>query len=811
MSTEFKKYILITAELANSEVGVCFQNLGFELISTHSKEIRYSFVIDNVYPELKNVPRMQINESISDELKPMVCGRINKEMFDCEQGRALLSSYFHDALEFDLVDRYSKDMSNIYSIKIHEHLNMGYFVDSVVIEAYKAKFDISDMRAYLNTALSFSFKKVESNANTMPVDMSFSHNGEAFAVQISILCDKWNGISEIESYVNELTQFCNYFDTTYFNRTNRLTISALFFKNSSLKSAKANFFTEVVKRSPEVETKRHEASDIYSGLVFNEPIRYQAPRPAVIDPATKLLIARKFSHFIKDYRQRIEDPPIPLGRLLVDDVINYLAHYPKQDDLQDIDSEVKHLIFKILMNDHFSNEIDDFVQVITDSYPHAVIREIQKIMGDRGLEDIENIITGQSLKPEDGFITRVRGNSGEKGKSDLKRIIGADSNSISDNDLWEIRKAQLNIKDHLQPILSTSSEDSDKVENLDTHNKEKLEEVFSNNFLNPHGTADVVKEKLESQLNHFKKIMYKLKKEILKLQSEKLAKEEADKNKEIVDYHNVLRVKSSMERSLETIKNKDYLIEKMKKEFDQFIKNKDQNIEALEQKLLSTQGNHQDTLNTPDLEKVDKLENENKTLNFKLDLANKKVNIVTEKMNQREAVINAKSLREIEALKDNLKVAQSIIDEMKIEKAKLEMRISDDQEQQKMSKVEIGTNKDDEDKDGVIQALNIEKKALEEKFRTQGFELKKVEQKLKFSLSRLESATKKSPAANSNLKSPEAYAKQLDQASTRMAEVTAEVLEKRREIVKVKQENSMMSTKITELEKKLLYLEKKIA
>lgn len=830
MSTDLKKKILITAELASSPVGVFFQDLGFELDYKYVEGSEYHFVIDSACPEVKNVPRLQMSESLSAELHPLVCGRINKEMFDSEQGRALLSSYFHDALEFDLVDRYSKEMSNIYSIKIHEYLNLGYFIDSIVIEAYKAKFDISALRSYLNTALNFSFKKVESSSSTMPVDVSYSHNGEAFAVQISLLCDEWKGVPEVESCIDEFTSLTNYFDITYFHKTNRLTLSALVFKNPALKSAKANFFTEVVRRSADAEIRKPVASDIYSGLVFNEPVRYQALRQVITDPATKLVIARKFAHFIKDYRQRIEDPPIPLGKLLIDDVINYLAHYPKQEELQDVDSEVKHFIFKLLMNDRFSNDVDDFVQVVMDSYPHGVVREIQKIMGDKGLEDIESIIAGQPLKAEDGFITRVRGSSGENSRPDFQRVSGSDTAAMSDNDLWELRKSQLNMKDHTHDhtdahsTQSATSEESPsenerwKIQDLNNAltaeaalEKEKLEAEFSQKILNQQKSSDLVKEKLESQMDRIKKIMYQLKKEILKLQAEKIAREEADRNKKNTDAQDVLRMKSSMERSLETIKNKDYAIEKMKKDFEQFIKSKDQRIEMLEQRISSMKNDQSHPREASNDDKMEKLEHENKSLQFKLELANKKVNIVTEKMGQREIDMNAKREREIETLKGNLKLAQSIIEEMKIEKAKLESRAHEDREQLKKNKEEVVIKKSDDDKDGVIQALTAERKGLEEKFRAQAIELKKAEQKLKYTLSQLESSNKKKPAVNPNLKSAEVLSKQLEQASARMAEATAEVIEKRREIVKVKQENSMMSAKITELEKKLANLDKKVA
>jgi chromosome segregation ATPase len=270
-------------------------------------------------------------------------------------------------------------------------------------------------------------------------------------------------------------------------------------------------------------------------------------------------------------------------------------------------------------------------------------------------------------------------------------------------------------------------------------------------------------------------------------------------------------MKSLMERSLETIKNKDYAIEKMKKDFEQFIKSKDQKIEALEQRINSMKNDQSQSREISNDSKVEKLENENKSLHFKLELANKKVSIVTEKMGQREIDINAKRERDIEALKGNLKIAHSIIEEMKMEKAKLESRAHEDHEQLKKNKEEVVIKKSDDEKDSIIQVLSADRKGLEEKLRAQGIELKKAEQKLKYTLSQLESANKKKPAVNPNLKSAEVLSKQLEQASSRMAEATAEVIEKRREIVKVKQENSMMSAKISELEKKLANLDKKVA
>ena len=806
MNKDLKKKILITTELASSEVGVFLKNQGFEFEHFYNEDSEYQFIVNNVCPDIKNIPRMQIFESLSVELEPFICGRINKEMFSSEQGRALLSSYFEDALEFNLIERYSKVMSNIYSIKIHDFLNIGYFVDSIIIEAYKAKFDISALRVYLNKVLSLAFKKVELSSYKMPVEVAYSHNGEAFAVQVSLVCDEWNGNLEIQNDIDELTKTINYFDTTHFAKTDRLTFSALIFKNADLRDAKASFFTEIFKRSPESEIKQTGALGIYSGLVFNEPVRYQSAKKPVIDPAMKLFIARKFAHFIKNYKLKVEYPKIPYGKLQVSDIVSYLAHYPIQKDLEEIDSEVKHLIFKLLTNNDFSNNVDGFVQNVMDSSPYAVAREMHKIMGDRGLENVESIMAEQSTKLEVDFINRVKGSAETNSGSDFQRISSSGQENYSDNEVWGILPTTVFENDESNKWGVHGLNQSENISK-----KEKLEADFSKIFFNEQVPSDAIKNKLESQVDRMKKIMYQLKNEIIRLKSEKNLNDEMDRENSILENQNIFGMLSDTESSFGVMKNKEIIIEKMKNNFTQFIKRKDQIIEELENKVAAIENELATKNEILSNEKIEALENENKILSFKLELAGKKVSVISEKMENKVTEVITKREREISSLKSNLKLALAVINKFKIERSILENENKEDLDSTKKSREEIAYKNSLQEKDETIQALSADRKDMEEKYKIQHIELKKAEQKLKYTLAQLDSANRKKPGSSAGNKSVEAYIKQLDQASVRMAELTAEVVEKRRDIVKMKQENTMFLTKIAELEKKIGFLDKKAA
>lgn len=832
MTSTLIKKILVSAELASSEMGVFFQELGFELHQKYVEGSEYVFIVDSACPELPTYPRLQISDKLDAKFFPYVRARISKEMFESVQGKKLLTSYFHDALEFDLVDRYSKDLKDIYTVKIHDYLNLGFFVDSIIVEAYKAQFDINALRTYLNTALNFAFKKVEMSREAMPIDVSYSHNGDAFTVQISLYTDKFKGKSEFGDKFAELTADTNYFDSTYFHKKKKLTISSLFYKNADLSKAKSYFFTEVASRSADLEESE---ADLHSGLVLKDKVNYEAAKPAQMDQEKRFSLARKFALFIRNYRKN-EESPIPISKLEVNDVINYLGYYPRQEALQDVDEEIKNFIFKLLKDDNLFNGIDETVQKIANTNLDSQMSEIQKVLGEKSLSDIEDIMLIKGGESEKSTSNLIKGWA--ESSPDFQRISGQES-GMSDNARWEVRKLQLNekIQDEVMRVnsegrsivqddivrvmakeLDAKEQDVksvvggivEEVVSTEILNTNRLEEEFAKKILNTQSNADLVKEKLESQISRMKKIMDQLKREIIKLQSEKSDREDGDRPLD-VDNAEANKLKMALGRTMDALKAKERINEKVKADAEQALRHKDLKIDFLEQRIEEIKSEHMRSREFANEEKLEKLEVDNKTLQSRLDLANKKVNIISENISSRDAEAQGKRDKEIESVRGNLQLAQSVIDDLKNEKLKLEIRASEDRETIRKFKEEKGGTKHDEEKDGMIQILTADRKALEDKFRAQAIELKKVEQKLKYTLSQLETSNKKKVAANPGQKTAEAYAKQLDQLSSRMAEVSAEVGEKRRETVKLKQENSMMSSKITELEKKLAILDKKVA
>lgn len=830
MTENLKKKILVTSELASSPVGIFFQEeLGLDLATKYVAGQEYIFAVNNVAPEITNIPRLQTVKDIDPKLVKFVRSSISEELFKTASGKTLLKSYFTEASEFDLVDRYSKDFKNIYTVKIHDYLNIGFFIDSIVIEAYKAKFDINKLRDYLHVALGFAFKKIEAGEERMPLDLSYSHNGDAFAIQISMNVEFFAGKSEFDSVLESLSSKCNFFDVTYFQKKNKLTISSLVFRDESFKGLHSYFFTEILNKSKEEEVETP-PSEVHSGLVAQEHVRYEAPAGGN-EQSKKLALARKFALFIKNYRNN-QEAPKPLERLEQIDIEYYLTFYPRQEAIKELDEEIRTFIFRLLKDDQLFDGISDYVQKIASSNLDAQVQEIQRVLASKSLHDIEEILTIHGKPGEAEGVTKVKG---WVDTSDNEAIIVSGKDvAVANNEKWIVKRGQINekIQDEVTRISSEGrnvvQEDIIRVvaRELDAKEKDvktvvsgiveevvasdlvknqKLEEAFALKILGKQ-TPDEVREKLESQISRMKKVIEQMKNEIIRFQNEKTVEGIEKGITEPKDNAEVTKLRAALGKTLELAKAKDRLLEKYKGDAEINLKAKDLKIGSLENRIDELKAEFSRSREFANEEKLQKLEVENKTLQARLDLANKKVNIISDKIDNKESEELLKRERELEAVKQNMQMAQSVIERFKQDKLDMEARFQEEREANRRLKEEVSSGGSSAmkselaERDAQVSILQSERKAIEEKYKLLTIELKKAEQKLKFTASQLESSNKKGGAGQ---KSADAYAKQLDQANSRLNEANNEVGEKRKEIVKLKQENSLMSSKIAELEKKL--------
>lgn len=821
MGQVMKKKILIESELISAPVGLFFQNAGYELLTEYQPNAEIEFIVDDFLPELTQIPRVQIKKTMAAQCLPQVRAHIDEQLICTEEGKKLLARYYADFNDFNVVDFYSSQYKNIYTLKIQDYLNIGYFIDTIVVEAYKNKFDHEKIRHYLNEAIPQALKIVERQEAPVHLDVSFAYADDAFAVQVAFEASASAFKKDFES-IRRSSEATNFYDLVYFSKRERASFSAAWFKKNELRNVRAYFFTEVsARKASEVSLAEIEPAE-----GPDQQVVYESKNTAS-DQSKKLQLARKFSLFIKNFREK-EESPKEAASLEINDIDSYLTNYPRQDALRELDDEIKNFILKMIRDESLYQGVTDFVQKIAGSNLDKHVEEIQRVLGEKSLADIDEILRIKGASGENGEESTTV--SGWKENLDeeewkIKRseiveqikeevtVIKSQGRNVVENDILRVMSNQLQANpEEVKTVVKGIVEEAVTMELMQ---KEKLEEAFARSFtVKSTPVNDAAKEKLEQQIVRMKKLMEQMKNEMIRLKNESAAHQKINSAEPVsADNGEVIELKRVLDKTLDQLRNKEKMADKLKSDMESIVQAKNDKIASLEMRIENIKQEFAQSAEFANEEKLEKLQVENKSLLARLELANRKINIISDNMDRQDSDSALKKDKEIISLKTNMQSAQSVIEKMKSDKSELEKQLREERE--KVAKLRDEKSSDHKDKameqEILISSLTSDKRSLEDKLKIQNIELKKIEQKMKYVTAQLEEAQKKKGSAAGGLKSNEAYIKQLELANNRLAEASSDLTERKKEIHKLKQENALSNAKITELEKKLANAEKKAA
>ncbi|MDO9180883.1 MAG: hypothetical protein Q7U04_00675 [Bacteriovorax sp.] len=810
------KKILISTEQQNAQVGIFFREIGFELCSDFEKTNEYLFIVDDYLEEIKNLPRIQTQKMLSAQSIPNVRGSFDQSFIGETHVNSLLQSYFCAGKDFDLIDQFSSDLKTAFNIKVHDYLNIGYFIDTIVVEAYKNSYDFDLIRNYLNDAITSALKLIEQDSKNLPLDITYAFNETGFVVQITINSPELDMSGEFKNSNSKLVNFsnrANYFDVSYFKKRNKLVMSSLWFKEKKLQSFHSYFYTEVAEHK---NVKDSGVVIVNSLDEVHEAVDYFA-QVEKVDQSKKLFLAKKFCLFIKNFRVN-EENAAELSALTLEDIDTYLLSYPRQEAVVCIDIEVKEFIIKLLRDDALYNGVSDYIKKIADSNLDSHVEDIQKILGQKSLEDISEILRIQGGAEKSGSdVTVVKGwaevNNEEEWQVKRTEIleetkeqvfrIQSSGRKVVEDDIIKIVSGQMNANpEEVKTVVSGLVEEA--VSSTLVKN-EKLEDSLPLRIMAQPPENNIEIEKIKIQNARMKKIMEQMKSEMVLLRQENENAKKEDQGIESVDAQvaEMIDLKNALGRTLDIMKIKEKIALKQKMDFEQILEAKETKNAALESRLEQLKDEYSKSKDFSNDEKLEILSAENRSLITRLEIATQKVSIINENMNKQDSDTIAKKDKQITTLKTNIQFAQSLIEKFKQERSDFENKLIEEKE--KYIKLK-------DEKFSPVAPAAVVSKDHSEKEKLMGIELKKMEQKLKFTIAQLEEAQKrKAQTGGASNKSNEAHLKQLEQANSRIADANNDLAEKKKEAIKLKQENSQLSAKITELEKKLGHLEKKAA
>ena len=797
MSKAEKKIVLAKPGFENTNLGTLFIECGFTILSDINSDVENSiyFIIDDHLIDNQTYPRIRTDRKISKlktERAFIDANNLN------EKAKSILKSYFNENEEMDLVDRYSKDVKDLFTLKIQDYLNFGYFIDTVVVEAYKAQFDVEKIRKYLNETLEYTFRLIESKGSLLPIEVSFSHDGERFVTQIATTVrefkferDYLGNSSNCDPAVNRT----NYFDLTYIESRERLIISSLWFKEKT--NFQSQFFTVIEKRK--VSFKNNNVNLIVA--TGEEKVNYQPYQASDKNDLTLAGLIRKLVLFVKNKHKN--ESNFNFKAMTLEQVKADIFQYPITSEVEDLDNNTYQKVLDILR------------------------AGVEEEAGNRTFGSDNHISEENS---------RV---SGKIDEDNFKQIVKSKLEAPEENDQYVIAR-DISEDDEVQTVKGNSETEENEVLKVKTIQNDL--EVKLKDLESKFKESEFKHQKAVEQNSKMKKIIEAMKSEYLKLKTTVGTTSLINNTSEnIVQYVQSTEPNRSMKQDpleqIADLKNREKQLLKLKSDLELINTSKDVKIAQLESKLENFKSEFYKSDEFTSKEKVSELESENKMLNSKIELMTKNMAAVTSNNTQKENDMLVRKEKEVETLKNQMKMAHALIQKFKTEKVEQEEKFKSEIDELRRLKLEQNLEKGTPEKvsDSVgsigsitksnsnheelqkqleekVNHLQAEKKALEEKYKDQGLEMKKIEHRLKITSTQLEEANKKNARpekakANSN----DAYIRQLEFANKKLSEVSEDLTEKKRELLKIKQENQQLSTKVTELEKKVAQADKKAA
>ena len=259
------KNILIQESLIGSPIGSFFSSLGYVLNVEYDENKKYFFVVNDYLLDLNlDIERVKFEVDCGFENSAHFRFQGDSSIFSNSDAEAIVSKFFKYDLNFDFLSSLVNETPSLINLKISDYLNIGYFIDAIVIDAYKKNHDIISVRNFLNRFFDVAFHELNEMVESDPIDLNYCSDDQVFNLDFTFNCSSFDKLKD-EFFDKELPYFVNIFDLVYLETRSQVKMKVSFFSNPELKKVKMYS----TKNFQKIKNKHIELPDLeyQSGLV----------------------------------------------------------------------------------------------------------------------------------------------------------------------------------------------------------------------------------------------------------------------------------------------------------------------------------------------------------------------------------------------------------------------------------------------------------------------------------------------------------------------------------------------------------------
>lgn len=237
MSDNSKKYILDLLQTPMTrKVKTILEDLFFTLETSENKEISYEFVlIDDINKECPSGSKIIFFGKLKDK-KPFFekggVAVLAEDVFDSEVELTYLKRLLGENSTLDVADSLQTELQALGKVKVTDHLNSGYYCDSIVVKAAEEGFNFLNIKKGVFNLFGFISEIILDDKGEFPIDVEYGFSGNSFFIQSHFLVEEfysdllWELLSDESSSLALMVDSAKTIDIYTLEKTQKLVVTA---------------------------------------------------------------------------------------------------------------------------------------------------------------------------------------------------------------------------------------------------------------------------------------------------------------------------------------------------------------------------------------------------------------------------------------------------------------------------------------------------------------------------------------------------------------------------------------------------------
>ncbi|PIK13906.1 hypothetical protein [Halobacteriovorax sp. JY17] len=393
MMDKVKKYILnlVKGDLPESVTSILAE-LDYVIEASYSPDFDYEFtLIDHVDAIGSKEGRFILFGETDDRESFFEMGGvavISSELLQSEIERTFFKRLLGDSATLQVNSGLTEELRSLGKVKVTDHLNSGFYCDSISVKAAEEGFDFFNIKKGLFHLFNYVSEVIQKEKGSFPLDVDFGICGDTFFLQAHFPVEKfyselvWKALSKEEGSLSGMGKEATSLDIYTLKSSSKLVITSAWTKDvSSSKSIYIHGIDKFKAVRPSLEGEKPNKVKIN----YKEDLHLELGKDK--GKSISLSSISRIVNFL-------EMKEIDVEEITLDSLAGVLRDYPNQNLISKLDLDSKEEILNLLLNSQKHNEIKESLEIKkTSSNQKEILEKFLKKVESLNIDEANEIVS----------------------------------------------------------------------------------------------------------------------------------------------------------------------------------------------------------------------------------------------------------------------------------------------------------------------------------------------------------------------------------------------------------------------------------